>query len=208
MFQEGIGKECLSNVLKAYALLDPEVGYCQGMAFIVAMFLLYMDEESSFWMLYSLMHYYDHRNTYSSQMTKLKQIMYTINALLETHQPELWNYFVEVGVYSELYAPQWFMSFFIVPFPMSIALRLFDSYLYEGKKTLLRASIAFFKMVKPEIMGLNFVDAVEKIQQSGKNLEAEKFMKNVFKVRITHKGVAEIEKEFENNPREQLSSSF
>ena len=43
-------------MLKAYAALDPEVGYTQGMNFIVAMLLMFLhDEEDSFWCLVSIM---------------------------------------------------------------------------------------------------------------------------------------------------------
>ena len=35
----------LTNVLLAYSSYRPEVGYCQGMGFITAMFLMYMTEE-------------------------------------------------------------------------------------------------------------------------------------------------------------------
>lgn len=37
---QGIGQENLFNVLKAYSLYDPEVGYCQGLPFVVAILLL------------------------------------------------------------------------------------------------------------------------------------------------------------------------
>jgi len=38
--RDGLGQESLYNVLKAYSLYDPEVGYCQGISFIVAPLLL------------------------------------------------------------------------------------------------------------------------------------------------------------------------
>ena len=38
-------QQMLGNVLNAYANYDPSVGYCQGMGFITAMFLMYMTEE-------------------------------------------------------------------------------------------------------------------------------------------------------------------
>lgn len=37
---QGIGQENLFNVLKAYSLHDPQVGYCQGLPFVVAILLL------------------------------------------------------------------------------------------------------------------------------------------------------------------------
>ena len=39
-FQETVGQDSLYMVLKAYSLHDPDVGYCQGVAFIVATLLL------------------------------------------------------------------------------------------------------------------------------------------------------------------------
>jgi hypothetical protein len=38
----------LLNVLLAYSSYRPEVGYCQGMGFITAMFLMFMPEEVIF----------------------------------------------------------------------------------------------------------------------------------------------------------------
>jgi len=45
------GQPSLRRVLKAYSLYDREIGYCQGMNFIVGMFLTFMTEEESFWLL-------------------------------------------------------------------------------------------------------------------------------------------------------------
>lgn len=46
LFQEAAqGRKMLTNVLLAYSMYNPEVGYCQGMGFLTAMFLMYMPEE-------------------------------------------------------------------------------------------------------------------------------------------------------------------
>lgn len=37
---DGLGQEALFNVVKAYSLYDPEVGYCQGLSFVVGPLLL------------------------------------------------------------------------------------------------------------------------------------------------------------------------
>ncbi len=44
---KSLGQQSLMNVLRAYSLHDPEVGYCQGMGFVSALFLSYMPEEVS-----------------------------------------------------------------------------------------------------------------------------------------------------------------
>ena len=46
MFREkgGLGQQALSRVLIAYSNYNPIIGYCQGMGFIVALFLMLMEE--------------------------------------------------------------------------------------------------------------------------------------------------------------------
>lgn len=51
----GMGEGNLFNVLKAYSLYDPDVGYTQGLGFIVAAFLLNMPDEEAFCVLVRLM---------------------------------------------------------------------------------------------------------------------------------------------------------
>ena len=33
------------NVLKAYSVFNKEIGYCQGMGFVTALLLMYLEEE-------------------------------------------------------------------------------------------------------------------------------------------------------------------
>jgi hypothetical protein len=48
---EVYGKQALRRVLRAYSVYDMEIGYCQGMNFIVGMFLMFLTEEEAFWLL-------------------------------------------------------------------------------------------------------------------------------------------------------------
>ncbi len=45
------GQASLRRVLRAYSLYDIDVGYCQGMNFIAATLITFMEEEEAFWML-------------------------------------------------------------------------------------------------------------------------------------------------------------
>jgi hypothetical protein len=40
LFRNGNGQEMLFNIMKAYSIYDPEVGYCQGSAFITGLLLI------------------------------------------------------------------------------------------------------------------------------------------------------------------------
>ena len=56
LFQEdGPGQGALKRVLERYAILDPAIGYCQGMGFLAALLLQYLHEHDAFYALVSLM---------------------------------------------------------------------------------------------------------------------------------------------------------
>lgn len=38
-------QKALSNILKAYSIFNVDIGYCQGMADIAALLVMYMEEE-------------------------------------------------------------------------------------------------------------------------------------------------------------------
>lgn len=48
------GQKELFNVLKAYSLLNPKVGYCQAQAPIAAFLLMHMPAEEAFWCFVSV----------------------------------------------------------------------------------------------------------------------------------------------------------
>ncbi|KHJ96259.1 TBC domain protein [Oesophagostomum dentatum] len=50
-----VKQQSLLNVLAAYSMYNTEVGYCQGMSQIAALFLMYLDEEDTFWCIHALM---------------------------------------------------------------------------------------------------------------------------------------------------------
>uniref|UniRef100_A0A2K6F9X0 TBC1 domain family member 1 n=1 Tax=Propithecus coquereli TaxID=379532 RepID=A0A2K6F9X0_PROCO len=70
--QLGAGQLSLYNILKAYSLLDQEVGYCQGLSFVAGILLLHMSEEEAFKMLKFLMFDMGLRKQYRPDMIILQ----------------------------------------------------------------------------------------------------------------------------------------
>jgi hypothetical protein len=91
---------------------DQDVGYTQGLAFIVAALLLNMPEEEAFCVLIRLMYSYDLRSHFLPDMPGLQLRMYQFDRLLEELLPALHLHLVRAGVKSSMYASQWFMTMF------------------------------------------------------------------------------------------------
>ncbi|CAJ0882580.1 8906_t:CDS:2 [Entrophospora sp. SA101] len=63
--KDGAGQEGLFNIVKAYSIYDPEVGYCQGISFV-------MPDEEAFCVLVKLMKHYNMRGHFLPGMDGLQ----------------------------------------------------------------------------------------------------------------------------------------
>lgn len=83
--QLGAGQLSLYNLLKAYSLLDTEVGYCQGISFVAGVLLLHMSEEQAFDTLKFLMYDLGLRRQYRPDMISLQVRAVTFLSFLMPH---------------------------------------------------------------------------------------------------------------------------
>lgn len=153
---KGIGQENLFNVIKAYSLYDPEVGYCQGMQFVVGPLLLNMPDEEAFSTFVRLMKSYDLRGHFTPNMPALQLRLFQFDRLLEDLLPLLHRHLVRQGVKSSMYASQWFMTLFSYRFPLDFVYRVLDSVFAEGVEALFRFALSLMKKNEEVLLGLGF----------------------------------------------------
>jgi hypothetical protein len=79
------GQTMLYNVLLAYSNYDSQIGYVQGMNYIAGMLLMHIqDEEMVFWCLLYIMNRKNWRCIYKHEMTKLMELLSTVENKLES----------------------------------------------------------------------------------------------------------------------------
>jgi len=153
---KGIGQENLFNVLKAYSIYDREVGYCQGLAFIVAVLLLNMPDEEAFCVFVRLMQSYNLRTIYLPEMPGLQLRLYQFDRLVEELLPVLYAHFLRQGVKSSMYCSQWFLTMFSYRFPLPIVYRIFDHLLATGVEAIFGFSIVLLQSNEEQLLKLKF----------------------------------------------------
>ncbi|KAI0699221.1 RabGAP/TBC [Cytidiella melzeri] len=159
---QGIGQENLFNVLKAYSLYDPQVGYCQGLPFVAAILLLNMPDEEAFCLLVRLMHSYDLRGHFLPEMPKLQQRMVRdcssqpYDRLVEDLLPVLHIHFIRQGIKSSMYCSQWFLTMFSYKFPLSVVFRIYDNVLASGVEAMFSFSIMLLAKNEQTLLSLKF----------------------------------------------------
>ncbi|KAF6760265.1 rab-GTPase-TBC domain-containing protein [Ephemerocybe angulata] len=151
---QGIGQENLFNVLKAYSLYDTQVGYCQGLPFVVAILLLNMPDEEAFSLLVRLMHVYDLRGHFLPEMPKLQMRLF--DRLVEELLPVLHVHFLRQGIKSTMYCSQWFLTMFSYRFPLEIVFRIYDSCLANGIEAIFSFSIQLLRKNEARLLKMKF----------------------------------------------------
>ncbi|KAJ0411616.1 hypothetical protein ATCC90586_004085 [Pythium insidiosum] len=158
-----LGQCSLMNVLKAYSLHDPDVGYCQGMGFLSAMFLSYMPEEQSFWHLVACLNHkrYDMAGLYRPRMPKVPETIFIFERLLRQLMPQLAAHLDNEGMHPTMYLTQWFVTLFTYNFPFEFVTRVWDVFLNEGWKVIFRVALALMKLSQKALLACKFEGIME-----------------------------------------------
>ncbi|CCE88497.1 Piso0_002005 [Millerozyma farinosa CBS 7064] len=154
--QQANKSEELFNVIKAYSLFDPDVGYTQGMIFIAVPLIMNMNESECFSLLVTLMKEYNLRDLFCPEMKGLHLMLYEFDRLVEVNLPNLYNHLVKQGIKSSMYASQWFLTFFAYKFPLDMVLRIYDIIITQGAESLLKFAVNLMLRNERNLLPLKF----------------------------------------------------
>ncbi|XP_041126433.1 EVI5-like protein isoform X8 [Polyodon spathula] len=197
--KDSLGQEVLFNVMKAYSLVDREVGYCQGSAFIVGLLLMQMPEEEAFCVFVKLMQDYRLRELFKPTMAELGLCMYQFEWMIQEQLPELQVHFQSQSFHTSMYASSWFLTIFLTSFPLPVATRIFDIFMYEGLEIVFRVGLAILQMNQSELMQLDMEGMLEHFQKvipHQLDSSPDKVIQTAYQVKYNAKKMKKLEKEY------------
>uniref|UniRef100_K3WVC8 Rab-GAP TBC domain-containing protein n=1 Tax=Globisporangium ultimum (strain ATCC 200006 / CBS 805.95 / DAOM BR144) TaxID=431595 RepID=K3WVC8_GLOUD len=152
-FQTEKGKTELKNVLCAYSLHNPAIGYCQSMNFIAGMMLLFMDEEDAFWLLCVVLHKnYLPAANYTQSMVGTQTDQLVFKWLIDQELPEVAARLEACGIQIPLVTLHWFLCAFVCTLPTESALRVWDWFFLDGEEVLFTVAVGILKLAEDEIL--------------------------------------------------------
>uniref|UniRef100_A0A1A9X2B1 Rab-GAP TBC domain-containing protein n=1 Tax=Glossina brevipalpis TaxID=37001 RepID=A0A1A9X2B1_9MUSC len=185
----GLGQLSLFNLLKAYSILDPELGYCQGLGFICGILLLHCDEAEAFHLLKHLMFHRQMRCKYLPDMKKFQLQLYQLSRLVKDHLPDLYQWLDQNDVSPTLYAAPWILTVFSSQFPLGFVARVFDLLFLESSEVIFKFALALLTVHKNQLLLRdNFeeiMDYLKNVVPKMDNNTMEKITKMVFSLDIT-----------------------
>ncbi|XP_023143256.1 EVI5-like protein isoform X1 [Amphiprion ocellaris] len=197
--KDSLGQEVLFNVMKAYSLVDREVGYCQGSAFIVGLLLMQMPEEEAFCVFVKLMQDYRLRELFKPSMAELGLCMYQFECMIQEQLPELHMHFQAQSFHTSMYASSWFLTIFLTSFPLPVATRIFDIFMCEGLEIVFRVGLAILQMNQTELIQLDMegmLQHFQKIIPHQLDSGPDKVIQTAYQVKYNAKKMKKLEKEY------------
>ena len=203
MFRDkyGVGQRKLFKVLSNYSKYNKLIGYVQGMGYIAALFLIYMDEPSSFYLLHSLIKNYELESIFMPGLPGLKKKFYVLLNLEKKFIPKVYEVLKRDGIIPSLYASEWFICLFSKGLKPNALVRIFDTFLYEGFKVIYRFSLAFLKMKENELIKCKpgIIYTMNIINNLLYNVDVDNLFKIAFNFHLSRKHIEKYEREYEEN---------
>jgi hypothetical protein len=186
----GQGQRKLFNILRSYSIFNQKIGYVQGMGFICALFLTYIDEEPAFWLLHSLMVNYNMEGLYTTNFPKLAECFYIYYSLLKKYVNKVYLHLKLYNIAPTMFASQWFLTIFTNYFNFNILVRLFDCLLLEGEKIIYRIALGIMIVNQNMLLECkSFESILNCLKSMGKAADEESLIKESFAINISKKDV-------------------
>jgi len=206
------GQETLFNVLKANASYNKDTGYCQGMGFVTAMLLMYMEEEDAFWVLSQLCNVYGLDVVWKPGLPGLPKCFFFLDRLIQENIPKVHYHMKTLQLSPSLYATEWFITIFLYMLPFKIALRIWDIFLFEGFHFIYAVGLALIKIHSDKILTLEFEELFafmkfNHLKENNTEIDEEELIKKANSYKETVKrSLKGLEKSYEKKMRQSLQS--
>ena len=162
LFQRRKTRCMLYNVLCAYSNYDHDIGYSQGMAFLVGFLLLHSldDECTLFWAFVSLMYRerWTLRSLYFDDCVSLKRLLLLTQRALD-ERAELAALSAQLrGLQLDvtLFATQWYVTVYSYRFDAAFSERVWTLFIDGGWRVLLCTALSVMEWMQERVAGLSF----------------------------------------------------
>ena len=189
-FKEPVMLNNMQDILAAFCLHRPEIGYCQGLNFIVGALLIATQRkdgellpEECFWLLVALVEILP--DYHSSKMTCLNNDCLVLSDLVRKTVPQTHSVVTLFGLPLQMFVTKWFVCLFVDVLPFHTVLHVWDTLFYEGNKIIFRVAVYQFVLHKRELKKLNDPSGLAMFFRDlfwdGKAWDNFEYMRKVFK---------------------------
>jgi hypothetical protein len=175
----------LERILCAYTIYRPEVGYVQGMSFVAAMLLLYLDDSQAFSCLCNLLARKGTSDFFSLKKEKIERYVNCFDHFFHTSLPLLFKHMTDQGLSSEMFLLDWHLTIYAKALPLDVAARVWDCYLSGGELFSLKCALGILRLYAPKLCLLQTEELMSFLTHLPQDLLADQLLDSISQIKIT-----------------------
>lgn len=175
----------LVKVLEAFARLNGDLGYVQGMSYLAGMLLLNMGAYDAWVAMNNLIvdnHFFV--SLFRMNVPGIVQHARIYEMVLSENSPSIYSKLHDLGVTSDHYLLDWFMTVFTRKLPIRICTRVWDLFLVTGEIFLHKTAVAVMKIHKRTLMECDFEECVKELSAPIESMDEDEFMSIIDSVKV------------------------
>ncbi|OMJ76025.1 hypothetical protein SteCoe_24694 [Stentor coeruleus] len=166
-FANGNHIKDLGEVLKNFVLMNPELGYCQGMNYLAGILLITSNgniEEASA-MMDAMIQKLHGKALFEPSFPKVMELVQTFSKTFKEKIPSLHNHFLTIELDNNLWLTKWFMTLFSYSFKHQVVIRLWDVILATNLNFMTNLTISILQNLKKSLESKSLDQMLEFIQE-------------------------------------------
>ena len=197
-FKEGNGKEMLDNILTLVAFIRPEIGYCQGMNFIVGALINFIDdEETCFWIF---LHFLDNiglKDLYLQNMPEYLIKLYQLNYFIKEYFPKMHHHLKTNSINLDIFFSKWILTIFSNFLSFETLYNIWDIFMLDKWKAIFKFSIIIASYMKDDLINMDLHCYSSYIRNNNINsLKFYELSKYYYKYKINNSKLDELKEDF------------
>ena len=152
----------LKNVLLAYSIFRPDLGYVQGMSYVAASIMLHYGNEFQTFMLFANMLNREQQlfNFYSFDMDKVNTVYNVFMRLMKEKLPKMHENFRQTGLSCSIFLFEWIVAVYSNIFQLNMSSRIWDNFFFYGEFYILKTGLAIFAALESKTNSDSFESIV------------------------------------------------
>lgn len=142
----------LRDLLEAFTLCRPDIGYIQGMSYVAGMLLLNLEPYKAFMLLVNIISSPLLISFYMLDQAGIIRRCQVFRLLLRHNLPELSDHFENEGVKPGMFLIEWFLTLFARCLNQELTSRIWDIFMYQGPIVLYQTGIALLKILNESMI--------------------------------------------------------
>ncbi|OMJ70168.1 hypothetical protein SteCoe_31926 [Stentor coeruleus] len=167
-FKEGSPlNQQLQDLLEAFTISRPDIGYVQGMSYIAGMLLLNLESCKAFLMLVNIIGSPLLIPFYRLDQVGISHRCQLFKFVLRHNLPEISDHFENEGLKLGVFLIEWFLTLYSRSLGHEVVSRVWDLFFYQGPLVLYKTGVAILKIIFYEILNEELEGIMRMLGQVG-----------------------------------------